>query len=83
MVLLLIVAGNEADNCDESETLPEASKPVNAQALMPEVLHTKVVWPPLRTRLGVAVRLLITPALTHVEPPNTWTLPLGQVQLGE
>jgi len=37
----------------------------------------------LSTRLGLAVRLLMTPGVTQVEPPRTCTWPDGHWQLGE
>jgi hypothetical protein len=73
MVLPLIVACTDEERTLERLFVPVVLRLVSAQALIAEVAQVIVVVSPLRTRLGLAVRLLMTPASTQVEPPATWT----------
>lgn len=80
MVFWLMVTLSEEESVEARLAVPLASKPESVQADMWAVLQVTVVWVPLSTRLGLAVRLLMTPCSTQVEPLCSW--PLAQVHEG-
>ena len=65
IVLPEMACGTEEESADERAEVPSVSSPESAHVAMLEVDHDTVVLPPLSTRLGLAVRLLMAPANTH------------------
>lgn len=83
MVLLLTVGVIEEERSEERLLVPVETSDESVQEDILLVLQLMAAVFPFKTREGLAVKLLITPWRTQVEPPATCTCPEGQVQLGE